>query len=124
MGDRTKDAAEPVHVRAVMGELALSGRLSVSRVAEALELSPRTLQRRLSRHETTFRDLVADVRMEAARTLLLNTDMPVHQVARRLGYRTHGAFARAFLAWTGCSPRQFRKGAAACTRVARNGQTD
>ena len=105
-----------------MGELALSGPLSLTRVAKALDLSPRTLQRYLLRCETTFRDLVADVRLEAARTLLLSTDMPVHLIARRVGYRTHGAFARAFMVWSGCSPRTFRKNAVVSEPVARNGQ--
>ncbi len=105
-----------------MSELALSGPLSVARVAGALDLSPRTLQRGLMRGGTTFRALVTEVRLEAARTLLLDTHMPVHLIARRVGYRTHGAFGRAFLGWTGCPPSTFRKNAAVSTSVARNGQ--
>lgn len=92
-----------------MGELALTGPLSVERVARHFGTTPRTLQRHLSYQCLTFRALVDEVRLDAARTLLCQTDLPVQEVASRLGYRTPSSFARAFGRWTGRSPRAYRR---------------
>jgi len=113
MGSRVKHPADAVHVRTVMGDLALSGPLSMARVARALDVSPRTLQRRLASHDITFRDLVRDVHLEMARTLLIYTDLSIQEISERVGYRTPGAFTRAFLARMGRTPREFRKASAA-----------
>jgi AraC-like DNA-binding protein len=39
---------------------------------------------------------------------LENTDRPVSEVATTLGYRDSNAFSRAFLAWSGLNPRNWR----------------
>jgi AraC-like DNA-binding protein len=93
----------------LMSELSLSGPLSVERVARHLGTSPRTLQRRLSNQGMTFRLLVDAVRLDVARSLVCHTDLPVQEVAARLGYRTPGSFARAFARWTGYSPSAYRR---------------
>lgn len=99
---------EALRLRALLGELALSGPLSIGRLARHLGTSPRTLQRRLADRRLNYRALVEEVRLETARTLLCRTDLPVQDIASRLGYRTPSAFARAFGRWTGCSPRAYR----------------
>lgn len=90
-------------------ELALSGPLSINRVAGHLGISPRSLQRGLALENTTFRQIVDTVRLEIARTLLAATDSPVQTIAAKVGYRTPGSFARAFGRWTGQSPREYRR---------------
>jgi AraC-like DNA-binding protein len=53
--------------------------------------------------------LLADTRHELARHLLLNTDLPVSQIATNLGFAEPATFSRAFRSWAGTSPRQWRK---------------
>lgn len=91
-----------------MGRLALSGPLSVDRVARHLGTSSRSLQRRLCERQLTFRSVAEEIRFDLARILLLQSDMAVQDIATRLGYRTPSSFSRAFTRWTGCSPRAFR----------------
>jgi AraC-like DNA-binding protein len=101
---------DAMRVRAILGELALTGPLSVARVAGHLGTSPRSLQRCLARQKLTLRKLVDAARLDHARVLLRETDLPVQDVAGLVGYRTPGGFARAFARWTGRSPSAFRVG--------------
>lgn len=107
--DKLDTGTEILQFRAIMGELAMSGPLSVARVARRLGTSPRTLQRRLSTHHLSFRGLAEQVRFDVARTLLAQTTLSVEEVSLRVGYRQPGSFARAFARWSGMQPRQFRK---------------
>jgi AraC-like DNA-binding protein len=100
------------------GDLSLAVRLEISRslaggprvqeVAQALELSPRTLQRRLEEVDTSFNQLVDEVRMQRARGLLADLDLTIAEVARQLGYSEARPFLRAFKRWTGMTPQQLR----------------
>jgi AraC-like DNA-binding protein len=66
------------------------------------------LQRRLTEEGVTFADLLTEVRVQLAHTLLVEESLPVVQVAARLGYADAAAFGRAFKRWTGKSPGSFR----------------
>ena len=55
-------------------------------------------------------DLLHDRLLFEARTLLIETRLPVQDVARTLGYTTPAYFTRAFQARTGRTPTDFRKG--------------
>jgi AraC-like DNA-binding protein len=92
-----------------MKTLAPSGPITVERVSKALGMSCRTLQRRLSEHDLTFRDVLARVRLEMAQKLLRQTDLPMLEIADRLGYQKPGAFSRAFAQWTDQLPSEYRK---------------
>jgi len=49
------------------------------------------------------------VRMEKARALLANTDMPISIVAEKSGYLDQSAFSRQFLKYQGISPSEYKK---------------
>ena len=49
------------------------------------------------------------LRMEKARALLANTDMPVNLVAEQTGYTDQSAFTRRFKKYHGVSPGNYRK---------------
>lgn len=106
-----KTTADLRKIQSVASKLALSGPLSLGRVARDLGISPRSLQRELALKDTTFRQIVDAVRFDVARTLLTRTDFPVQAIAAKVGYRTPGSFARAFCRWTGQSPRAYRRDA-------------
>jgi AraC-like DNA-binding protein len=78
--------------------------------AETVNLSERTLRRRLAREQTTFRKLRDNSRFERARDLLANSNLTVAQVAEHVGYSDARAFRRAFKRWTGILPADFRSG--------------
>ncbi|GAB2533009.1 helix-turn-helix domain-containing protein [Nocardia heshunensis] len=85
------------------------GEPDLIRVARRLSASPRTLQRRLHAHGTTWRDELDSVRSEHAVTLLRETDLPVDSIAARLGYSDARALRRAFIRWKGVPPTTFRQ---------------
>ena len=78
-------------------------------VARHLALGRRTLQRALKAEGTTFRRLRARFIETQAKTLVRETDMPIGEIAKRLGYLEPSSFRRAFRTWTGQSPSEFRK---------------
>lgn len=65
-------------------------------VAQRLELSSRTLSRRLQEEHNTFAQLNAQIRIEHAKAQLLHTNKPVSQIAQEAGFNEVGSFSRAF----------------------------
>lgn len=78
-------------------------------IARALDMTSRTLQRRLQAEQTSLRDLVAGVRIEVACELLGDGEASVADVARDVGFSGPAAFSRAFLSAKGESPQAYRK---------------
>ena len=105
----TDCCVDPALVKAVASELALSGSVSVGRIAGRLGTSTRTLQRQLAQQGISLRAMVVESRMQIARVLLRMTDLDVQEISVRAGYSTPSSFARAFVRWSGCSPQTFRK---------------
>jgi AraC-like DNA-binding protein len=97
-------------VRAQIRLALRDGASNVERVAAALHMSSRTLQRRLGEHRTSFHDLLEDVRRELARAYVENPKLPLGEVAFLLGYSEMRAFLRAYKRWTGKTPGQHRAG--------------
>jgi transcriptional regulator GlxA family with amidase domain len=78
-------------------------------LAHLLALGPRTMQRRLVDAGTSYRDIVARVRVERALELLQETDIPILDISADLGYSAPTHFARAFRRATGRSPDEIRR---------------
>jgi len=86
-----------------------SGQPRITRVARALGMGERTLQRRLSERGLTFNDVVDQVRERLARQNVARDDVTLTEVAFLLGYSDSSAFIRAFRRWTGETPHVYRK---------------
>lgn len=84
------------------------GEPSRRRLAIALNMSERTLARRLADQGYTFTGLVEEVRIHLARDYLRQSRFTVTDVAFLLGFSDQSNFARAFKRWTGLSPSEFR----------------
>lgn len=97
-------------VRVIIVGLLPAGHPSLETVARRLDISPRTLQRRLKDNDMTHSQLLHQLRFVRACQLLAQHDMRISQVARETGFATPSAFSRAFHSWTGLSPRVFRNG--------------
>ena len=83
---------------------------NVEAMAETLAMHPRALRRRLETENTSYRDLLAEVRMRLAIEYLRKTRMTNEDIASRLGYSDAANFRHAFARWTGKSPSEFRIG--------------
>ncbi|MGH8081409.1 MAG: AraC family transcriptional regulator [Lysobacter sp.] len=87
--------------------------LSIEDVARALELSVRTLRRRLHEAGTSFRSISDRIRAEAAQQLLREEHVTVTEASERLGFSDARAFRRAFKRWLGQAPGEVRQEVAA-----------
>jgi AraC-like DNA-binding protein len=77
-------------------------------VAAQLCKSEPTLRRMLCREGTSFRQIVADERMRAARSILLSGRSSVAEAAVVAGYTSLSHFAKRFHSIFGCLPSQIR----------------
>lgn len=57
-----------------------------------------------------YREYLIYIRIREAKRLLTETDLPVHEIARRCGYTSSNYFGDVFSAVVGSSPRQYRAG--------------
>lgn len=85
------------------------GFASIEAVAAKLNMTPRTLQRKLQAEKMVFRELVESIRQQHAKRLLALRQKSIGQVSDLLGYSDVTNFSRAFRRWTGCSPRDYMK---------------
>lgn len=81
-----------------------AGHFSAETIATELGLSKRTLQRRLSAENLTFKALLDDYRHGQAVLMLQSGERDMGQIAYALGYNEQSSFNRAFRRWTGQSP--------------------
>ncbi|MBX3187829.1 MAG: AraC family transcriptional regulator [Labilithrix sp.] len=105
-------ASQAARVRAVVTELLQRGDANIDFAAEALHLSPRTLQRKLREEGTSFSDLVDETRCELAKQHLRDRAHSIAQIALLVGFSDQSTFHRAFVRWTGTTPGDFRRGGA------------
>lgn len=78
-------------------------------VASEFHVSPATLRRRLRDEFTSYQGIKDQVRRDAAIDLLCSTEQSVGEVAVAIGFGEPSAFRRAFKAWTGVQPAEYRK---------------
>ncbi len=89
-----------------------SGNCNKQRVANELALSTSSLQQKLARENTSFQELLTEVRRSLAFAYLANNDQPhysVTEIGFLLGFSDTSSFTRAFGKWTGKSPREYRQ---------------
>ncbi|MCA6059445.1 AraC family transcriptional regulator [Thalassolituus sp. ST750PaO-4] len=85
------------------------GEPTLADTAQVFNLSERTLRRYLQQEGTSFRQVLEEVRREMAVHYLLQTAVPVTDIALRLGFSDSSNFNRAFQRWFEQTPGQYRK---------------
>lgn len=96
-------------VRRLLRATGTTRQSSLDAAASTLDISTRTLKRRLAASGTTFQRLRDEVQFDLARQLLRNTTIPTGQIASIVGYSESSAFNRAFRRWAGVSPARWRR---------------
>jgi AraC-like DNA-binding protein len=87
--------------------------LAIDQVAEDLDLSKRTLQRRLQQQGANFAQLRDSLRFHYAIKYLIDEHMSVDAVSKTLDFSDRTSFTNAFKRWTGTSPKRLRETASA-----------
>jgi AraC-like DNA-binding protein len=77
-------------------------------VAKRLRTTERTLRRQLRSEQTSFREIVDELRMQLATKYLRDTDMTGEDIALAIGFSDAANFRHAFRRWTQESPSEFK----------------
>ncbi len=77
--------------------------------AAAVSLSARQFQGALKKRETTFEEQLATIRHRLAVRYLLDTDLPMTEIAFLLGFAELSSFTRAARGWFGRTPSAYRQ---------------
>jgi len=106
LGKRMNEIVERVRCQLVLQDDRYPG---LETVAARLNMSTRTLRRRLQDQDLRFIDLVHTARRRDAFSLLTLPTLEVAQIAQMLGYADPANFTRAFRQWTGLTPSAWRE---------------
>ncbi|RZI86646.1 MAG: AraC family transcriptional regulator [Rubrivivax sp.] len=83
--------------------------LGIERMAERLDIHPRTLQRRLRDEGQAYSDIQSRCRLDLAKAALRGPQCHIESLSTELGFADRHSFTRAFKRWTGLSPSAFRQ---------------
>jgi len=95
-------------VRRVIINLLTAASPRIDEVASSLNMSQRTLQRRLNEENVTYSMLLDGVKQDLAKRYVNDKSLSLSQIAFMLGYAEQSVFSRRFKKWTGKSPFVFR----------------
>ncbi|WP_186435768.1 AraC family transcriptional regulator [Thalassolituus sp. C2-1] len=84
-------------------------RLALDDVAAGLNLSPRTLRRKLQEAGLTFRQISDEELLKKSMLLLDDQQQKVSSVASACGFKDLLSFREAFKRWSGMTPQQYRR---------------
>lgn len=97
-----------MQVRARIIEQLHDGRPSQEDIAQTLNTSLRSLQRRLKDEETNFKALLNETQQQLAIQYIRDSSRTLGEISYLLGFSEPSNFTRAFKRWTGKSPGEFR----------------
>lgn len=81
---------------------------TIDEMADRLHISARTLRRRLKARNTSYRDLLDEIRLELSQQYLRDTHLSIDQIAALVGFEETTSFRKAYKGWTGMSASQYR----------------
>lgn len=83
--------------------------MSLARAAQIMNLTPRTLHRRLEAEDTSYQEILDGLRRRLAHQYLCVDRISVKETAYLLGYSDVANFRRAFKRWEGWAPSMLKR---------------
>jgi AraC-like DNA-binding protein len=96
-------------VRQKIIEYLPNGDCTRDKVADAMCVSPTTLQFKLTQCNTSFQELLDTTRRELASSYVQQSALSITEITFLLGFSDTSNFTRAFKRWEGVSPTDFRR---------------
>ncbi|HKP60285.1 MAG TPA: AraC family transcriptional regulator [Polyangiales bacterium] len=81
---------------------------TMEEVARELQMSGRSLRRKLAAEGASYAELVERTLMNVAKRMLQDPRASIQQTAYAMGFAAPAAFHRAFKRWTGLTPKQYQ----------------
>ena len=95
-------------IREILGDDFREDMPSFAQLTGLLNMSARTLRRRLEKEGTSYQRIKDNARRDVAISMLSRDGMTVSAVAEQVGFSDPSAFHRSFKKWTGQSPGSYR----------------
>ena len=95
-------------IEANIVELLPTGECSRDKIASRLNMSPRSLLNKLEQKNTSYKEILEDLRSTLAQQYIEQKGMPITEITFLLGFSDTSSFSRAFRRWTGKAPSDFR----------------
>ena len=95
-------------IEANIVELLPTGDCSRDMIASRLNMSPRSLLNKLEQRNTSYKEILENLRSTLAQQYIEQQDMPITEITFLLGFSDTSSFSRAFRRWTGKSPSDYR----------------
>nr|WP_081484523.1 helix-turn-helix transcriptional regulator [Lachnoanaerobaculum saburreum] len=108
LADLNIDESISNKVRSALSELLSAGEPTIEAVAEKLNMSKRSLQRKLQDENTGFQKQLNSVRESLALNYIKSTNLSVEEISFLLSYNEVNSFLRAFKIWTGKTVQQYK----------------
>ena len=87
----------------------LSGTLTEKSIAESLNISLRTLRRRLCDEKPTYREILEKTRRQLPQRFVGDDELTLAEMTYLLGLSEVSSFSRSFKRWKGMSPKVYRR---------------
>jgi AraC-like DNA-binding protein len=95
-------------IREILGDDFRQEMPTFEELTSLLNMSARTLRRRLEKEGTSYQRIKDNARRDAAISMLSRDRLTVSKVAEQVGFSDPSAFHRSFKKWTGQSPGSYR----------------
>lgn len=96
-------------VKAAIIDGLAGGTVTETIVASELHMTPRNMHRKLQKEETSFKQLLTEVRRDLALQYIQDRSKTLTEISFMLGFSEASSFSRAFKAWTGKPPSEARQ---------------
>jgi AraC-like DNA-binding protein len=106
---KSKERSFDLNLTAVLKQLLPTGKHTIEDTAHALKMHPRTLQRRLKKHATTFQEIRNNARKELLLELLKSTSLSLADISLELGFSEQSVMTKHCKDWYGLTPSALRK---------------
>ena len=102
------DSEVSARVKSKLIELLPSGKVNEEVVAGSLNMSLRSLQRKLSDENVSYKELLESTRMTLALEYIKLPKYSINEITYLLGFSEQSNFSRAFKRWTKQTPTSYR----------------
>lgn len=96
-------------VKATIIDGLANGSVTEKMIAESLYTTPRNMHRKLQKEDTSFKQLLTDVRKDLAKQYIQDRSKTLTEISFLLGFSEVSSFSRAFKGWTGKPPSEARQ---------------